>query len=435
MQDKLDQIAAKAKQNAKLKFTALVHHINVENLKVCYRELKRNKASGIDKMTVEAYGQNLHERLTLLVENMKAGRYKPQPVRRVYIPKPGKEDKRSLGIPAVEDKLVQLMLKKILESIYEADFLDCSYGFRPNRNCHRAIKALDEVVMTKRINYIVEVDIRKFFDNVQHDWLIKCLEERIRDPKIFGLIKRSLKAGAMEAGRYEATEQGTPQGGVVSPLLANIYLHYVLDLWFEKKIKPQAKGEMKLIRYSDDFVVCCENETEANAFLESLKQRLMKFGLSVAEDKTRIIKCGKQSWQQSERQGNKSESFNFLGFTHFGMKSRRGKWIMGHKTSKENLARKLKETNGWLKAIRNKVCLKDWWVILKAKLTGHFNYFGISGNMWCLKQFRKKVISLTFKWLNRRSQKKSMIWKEFFLYLKTYPLPEAKICYQLYQFV
>lgn len=434
MQNKLDLIAAKAKEDAQLKFTSLVHLINVENLGQCYRELKRNKACGIDEMTVESYGENLDCRLNLLIEKMKAGHYYPQPVRRVYIPKAGTDEKRGLGIPTVEDKLVQLMLKKILESIYEADFLDCSNGFRPGRNCHQVVKTLDELVMSKPINYIVEVDIRKFFDNVQHSWLIRCMEERIKDPKIFGLIKRFVKSGVMDGGRYESTEQGTPQGGVISPLLANIYLHYVLDLWFEKKVKPQAKGVMKLVRYCDDFVVCCESEADATRFLCELKQRLMKFGLSIAEEKTRIVRFGKRTWQLLEKQGKKAESFNFLGFTHYARKSRRGKWMMGHKTSKENLARKLKETNQWLKVIRNSISLKDWWVILRAKLTGHFNYFGISGNYRGINQFRDRVVSLVYKWINRRSQKKSMTWEKFSLYRQRYPLPEARICYSLYQF-
>lgn len=432
MQKKLNLIATKAKQDKKLKFTSLIHLINDENLKLCYRELKRNKACGVDGVTVEAYGENLRERLNLLVEKLKTKCYQPQPVKRVYIPKAGKDEKRGLGIPAVEDKLVQIALKKILESIYEADFMNCSYGFRPNKSCHQAVKALREEVVLKPINYIVEVDIRKFFDNVQHDWLMKFLSERISDPNLLGLVKRFLKSGAVESGCYKSTEQGTPQGGIISPLLANIYLHYVLDLWFEKKFKPQSKGMMKLIRYCDDFVVCCESEEDANLFLTSLKERLMKFGLWVAEDKTRIIKFGKRTWQLSEMQNSKSETFNFLGFTHFGTKSRRGRWIMGHKTSKENLARSLKETKEWLKKIRCEFKYKDWWPTLKAKLMGHYNYFGVSGNFRCLKQFRFMVTALVFKWINRQSQKRSMTWEQFVMYTQKYPLPKPRICHSLY---
>lgn len=235
MQNKLNQIAVRAKQDKRLKFTSLVHLINTENLARCYKELKRNKACGVDQITVESYGENLNEKLEVLVESMKRKQYQPQPVKRVYIPKAGSKEKRGLGIPSTEDKLVQIMLKKILENIYEANFLDSSYGFRPGRNCHQAVNALDKAVMYKPINYIVEVDIKKFYDNIQHKWLMRCLRERITDPNLLWLVKRFLKAGIVEAGNYEATKQGRPQGGIVSPVLANIYLHYVLDLWREKK--------------------------------------------------------------------------------------------------------------------------------------------------------------------------------------------------------
>ena len=341
-------------------------------------------------------------------------------------------EKRSLGIPAVEDKLVQLMLKKLLESIYEADFLDCSYGFRPGRSCHDAVNALDKSVMTKQISYIVEVDIKRFFDNVQHYWLHRCLEERITDPNLLGLVRRFLKSGVVEAGHYEPTKLGTPQGGVVSPLLANIYLHYVLDLWFEKKFKHQARGYVELIRYCDDYVVCCESQKDAQEFLESMKTRLAKFGLEISEAKTRVIQFGRRAWQLSKRSGKKPGSFNFLGFTHFHKTSRRGYFIMGHKTNKENLSRKLREMNLWLKSIRSFLPLKDWWPVLKSKLTGHYNYFGISGNYRCIAQYYTKVKFLVFKWINRRSQKKSMNFEIYLKYLGFNPLPEPRICRKLY---
>lgn len=434
MQKILNLIAAKAVREKQLKFTSLVHLINAENLKRCYAELKRNKAPGIDAMTVEEYGINLDERLNSLAERMKSKRYKPQPVRRVYIPKPGKVgEKRELGIPTVEDKLVQIMLKKILENIFEADFLNYSFGFRPKLSCHSAIKVLNDTVMTKPINFVVEVDIRRFFDTVSHKTMMRCLKVRIADSNLLWLVNRFLKAGIIDAGQYESTECGTPQGGNLSPLLANIYLHYVLDLWFEKKIKPKAKGYMHLTRYCDDFVVCCESEVDAKTFLESLKTRLNEFNLTVSDEKTRIIRFGQREWYLAAKQKRKVASFNFLGFTHYATKSRRGKWILGHKTSKENYARKLKETKEWLKAIRNFVKLNDWWPILRSKLTGHFNYFGISGNYRGISQFRRRVISLAFKWINRRSQKKSMTWEKYNLYLQSNPLPEARICFSLYQ--
>ncbi len=432
MQNKLNQIAVRAKQDKRLKFTSLMHLINVENLAECYKELKRNKACGIDQVTVEAYGENLEEKLKILVGSMKRKQYQPQPVKRVYIPKAGSDEKRGLGIPSTEEKLVQIMLKKILENIYEANFLDNSYGFRPGRNCHQAINALDKAVMHKPINYIVEVDIKKFYDNIQHKWLMRCLRERIADPNLLWLVKRFLKAGVVETGHYEATKQGTPQGGIVSPVLANIYLHYVLDLWFEKKFKPESRGCIKLIRFCDDFVVCCESKVDAEEFLELLKQRLSKFGLEVSENKTRVVKFGRREWQQAIREKRRTESFNFLGFTHYGAKSRKGRLIMGHKTSKLNLARKLKEIKEWLKRVCNCIRLKDWWQILRTKLMGHYNYFGISGNYWRLKQFYTSVIKLAFKWINRRSQRKSMNWEQYVHYRQVNPLPKPKVYFSLY---
>lgn len=431
MQVKLNQIAKRAKQDKRLKFTSLIHHVNEANLAECYQVLKRNKACGIDGETVEAYGINLEDRLNQLVESIKLKQYRPKPVKRVYIPKAGKNEKRGLGIPSVEDKLVQIMLKQILEQIYEAEFLDMSYGFRPKLSCHDAIRALHKTVMTKPINYIVEVDIKGFFDNVNHYWLQRCLEEKIVDRNLLWLVRKFLKAGVVEDGKQLVTEVGTPQGGVISPLLANIYLHYVLDLWF-KKVKSQAKGHMELIRYCDDFVVCCESEKDAKNFLDLLHVRLEKFGLQVSEDKTRVLKFGRKVWKHAQGSKEKVETFTFLGFTHYCGKSRQGYFVMGHKTSKENLCQKLKETKEWLKNIRNKLCLKAWWPVLKSKLTGHYNYFGVSGNYRCLYKFYKSIFWIVFKWINRRSQKKSMNVKEYQNYLQWNPLPTPRICNAMY---
>lgn len=432
MEAKLAQIAKKAKQDKKLKFTSLIHHVNEANLVKCYQELKKNKACGIDGQTVEEYGENLDANVKQLVERLKVKAYQPKPAKRVYIPKAGRKEKRGLGIPSVEDKLVQIMLKKILERIYEADFLDVSYGFRPKLSCHDAVKALNKEVMKKPINYIVEVDIKGFFDNVNHDWLQRCLEERITDSNLICLVKRFLKAGYVEEGKEIATTVGTPQGGVISPLLANIYLHYVLDLWFKKKVKPKARGHIELIRYCDDFVVCCESEKDAKSFLDILKARLGKFGLEISEDKTKVLKFGRQVWKHAQKQKGKVETFNFLGFTHYCGKSRKGYFVMVHKTSKENLSRKLKETKEWLKKMRCQVKLKELLPILKSKLIGHYNYFGISGNYRCLKQFYTMIFWLLFKWINRRSQKKSMSFEIYSNYLQHNPLPMPRICYALY---
>jgi len=429
---KLKLIAERAKRDKKVKFTSLAYLIDEESLAECYRELKKDKACGIDGVTVEAYGANLEEKIRELVKSMKEKRYRPKPVRRVYIPKPGKRGERPLGIPSVEDKLVQLMVKKILEAIFEQDFLECSNGFRPGKSCHRAVDQLDKVVMTKPINYVVEVDIEKFFDTVRHYWLLRCIEERVADPNFLWLIRKFLKAGIVEEGRWIESERGTPQGAIVSPLLANIYLHYVLDLWFEKRFRTKAEGYVQMVRYCDDFVVVCESRRDAERFLVELSERFSKFGLRISKDKTKIVAFGRKAWEGSKETREKPKTFNFLGFTHYGAASRSGKFIVGHKTSKQSLACKLWETKEWLKKVRSMISLREWWPILKAKLIGHYNYFGISGNMRCLRQFYGQVISMVFKWINRRSQKKSMNWRQYHQYLKWYPLPLPKIYHTIY---
>jgi RNA-directed DNA polymerase len=258
------------------------------------------------------------------------------------------------------------------------------------------------------------------------------LEERISDPNLLWLVMRFLKAGVMENEKHQASDLGTPQGGVVSPLLANIYLHYVLDIWFERVIQPKACGFMQMIRYADDFVVCCESERDAKEFLTLLEERFTKFGLELSPEKTQIIKFGRHQWKLSQKTGNKPETFNFLGFTHYCRTSRDRHFVMGHKTSKENLNRKLENTKRWIKSIRNLLPLEEWWPTLKAKLSGHYNYFGVSGNYRCLNQYYYRVINMIFKWINRRSQRKSMSWEFFLQYLQWNPLPQPRICYALY---
>jgi group II intron reverse transcriptase/maturase len=287
--------------------------------------------------------------------------------------------------------------------------------------------------MAKPINYIVEVDIQKFFDTVDHTWLMKCLQERIADENLLWIIRKQLKAGVMESGQWKETEEGTPQGGVISPVLANIYLHYVLDLWFEVKFKPAARGYVQLIRYCDDFVVACESEQDAKTFLAEVEERLAKFGLKISPEKTQIIKFGRQAWKNAQRTGSKAATFNFLGFTHYCGKTRNGAFSMRHKTSKQNLARKLKNFKEWLKSMRNAAPLKDWWKTISAKLIGHYNYFGVSGNIRSLSKYYQRILWMLFKWINRRSQKKSLNYGQFMKYLQWNPLPTPRIQYALWE--
>lgn len=431
MRTKLASQTLRAGENLKYKFTTLAYLLTEDFLKGCFRELKRDKASGIDGLSVEEYEVKLEERVKNLVVRLKAKKYKPQPVRRVYIPK-SNGSKRGLGIPAVEDKIVQMGIKKILEPIFEADFYDVSFGFRPNRSCHDALYVLNQTVMTKPVNYVVDMDIEKFFDNIDHKWLMKCLKQRIKDPSLLRLIVRFLKAGVMEEGRLLQTDKGTPQGGVLSPLLANIYLHYILDLWFEKKVKKQSKGFVQLIRYADDFIVGFQYGNEAKAFVERLKKRLGKFGLKIAESKSRVIEFGRFARNNVRRKGKKEETFDFLGFTHFCEMTRNGKFKLGRKTSRARFQQKATAMNDWLRRVRNRVKLEKWWKVLRLKLSGHYRYYGVSGNFRALEKFNRVTIRSAYKWINRRSQKRSFNWNQFRHFMEYNPLPTPKICYSIY---
>ena len=429
---KLAALTRRAREDPKCRFTSLAHLLTEGFLADCFWELKRDKAPGVDGVRVEEYEVNLEENLKDLVRRMKAKQYKPQPVRRAYIPK---EDgrQRGLGIPTIEDKIVQMGIKRILEAIFEVDFIEgVSYGFRPGRGCHDALDALDKVVMRQPVNSVVDMDIEKYFDTIDHGWLMECLKQRVADSSLLRLIGRFLKAGVLEEGQVRETEAGTPQGGIISPLLANIYLHYVLDLWFERKVKPQCRGYARLIRYADDFVVCFQSEQEARAFGEMLRERLAKFGLRIAEKKSRIIAFGRYVWGQAQREGKKVETFDFLGFTHYCDRTRKGAFKLGRKTASKKFRQKVKELNTWMKRVRNYVELKDWWRVLRMKMIGHYRYYGISGNYPALRKFYRCAFKLAYKWINRRSQKRSMNFAKYLRFLEFNPLPQPKVYHSLY---
>jgi RNA-directed DNA polymerase len=428
LETKLDLIAKRAKAEPKTRFTTLAHLLNEETLVECYGELKRGKAPGIDGVSVAEYGENLEEKLKGLVSRMKAKQYRPQAVRRVNIPK-GNGKLRPLGISTVEDKIVQRGLTRILEAIFEGDFLDVSHGFRPGRGCHGALQTYDRMVMTKRVSYVIEVDIKGYYDHIDHGWLMKCLEQRIADPNFLSLIVRTLKAGVMEEGVRDETEMGAPQGGIVSPILSNIYLHYILDLWFERELKKRLKGYAQLIRYADDFVIGCEYEWEAQEILVELKERLKKFGLEVSEEKTRIVEFGRFAQERAEKRGGKAGTVEFLGFTHFCTKSRSGRFMVGRRTSGKRFRAKLVAMNEWLKGVRNSLPLADWWRILRWKLNGHYQYYGVTGNWRGISRFHQEVLRMTYKWWNRRSQKRSGDWEEFQRRLQWNPLPPPRLAH------
>lgn len=403
-----------------------MHLFNEDFLKECFYCLKRDKAVGVDGVKVAEYEANLTENIKDLVKRLRSWSYRPKPVRRVYIPKAGGK-LRPLGIVSVEDKIVQMALKKILEAIYEVDFLPVSFGFRPGRNCHQAVDAIYKAVMVRPTNYIADVDIERFFDTVDHKRLMTLLGKRIADPNILRLISRFLKAGYLEEGRYYQVEEGTPQGSILSPLLANVYLHYVLDLWFEKDFKKEAIAYCQLIRYCDDAVAAFQKKADATRFDKEVRKRLAEFGLKVSEEKSRIIPFGRYPFASFERNGGKPETFDFLGFTFYCTRSRKGNFLLGRKTAKKKYRQKIKELKCWLKATRNLVKLEEWWKTLARKLEGHYRYYGISGNMREMQSYYRQAIGKTFKWVNRRSQRKSYTWRQFCRYLQYNPLPKPKI--------
>jgi group II intron reverse transcriptase/maturase len=433
VETKLIKIAEIARQKPKEKFTSLYHYINKEMLLKCHKQLLGNKATGIDDVTKQEYSKELDNNIENLVVKLRNHSYKPQAVKRVYIPK-GDGKTRPLGIPSYEDKLVQMALNKILQSIYEADFKDFSYGFRPKRNCHSAIKALNKVIENGRINYVVDADIKGFFNNVNHEWMIKFLEVRIGDPNIIRLVKKFLKAGLMDNGVIKTTEIGTPQGSIVSPTLANIYLHYSLDLWFEKVIKRNFRGQAEITRYADDFVCCFQYESEARQFCRLLVSRLNKFNLEVERTKSKLILFGRFAEETRKSKGFKNaETFDFLGFTHYCAKSKRGYFRVKRKTSKKKFRAKVKDFNQWIKSVRNKLHIGDVFKLTKQKLMGHYQYYGITDNSYMIGQFCLEIKKALFKWLNRRSQRRSFDLEKFKMYMKYNPLPKPKINVNVYR--
>jgi len=440
METKLARIAEVARKQPQEKFTSLAHLINEETIKQCHREMNGKKAAGVDQKTKEDYELDLESNVKDLIQRMKRQAYKPQPARRVYIPKPGSDKMRPLGIPAYEDKLVQAALAKILNAIYEQDFLECSFGFRPNRGCHDALKVLNKIVNNQRINYVVDADIKGFFDHVDHEWLMKFLQHRIADPNILRLIARFLKAGIVEAGITYDTPQGTPQGGVVSPILGNIYLHYVLDLWFEQRVRKACKGLAYMVRYADDSVFCFECEEDAQAFYTELIARLREFNLEVAEEKTKIVKLDKSDRDKERNDkddegsgGNlTSKSFDFLGFTHYPWVSDKGITYIRGKTSNKKYRASLLRCKEWIRGNRH-MPSKEFMKRLRTKLLGYCRYYGITGNREAVSNFIDEVKRLIYKWLNRRSQRKSFNWNKFNLFLKKYPLPRPQTYVNIFE--
>lgn len=432
MGTELERIAEMARKHPGEKLTTLAHHINEDTLKECHRDMDRQKAVGVDGVSWDRYEQNLQENISGLMQRMRKGAYRPQPVRRVYIPKAGSDKMRPLGIPCHEDKLVQMQVSRILDAVYEQEFLDCSFGFRPDRNCHDALKVLNHVIEKRNINYVVDADIKGFFDNVNHAVLMELLQMRIGDPKLLSLIKRILVAGVMEDGQVKPTEKGVPQGGGSSAVLSNVYLHHVLDSWFMEVVKRHCKGEAHLVRYADDFVACFQYEDDAKRFYASLVKRLEKFGLEVAVEKTRIIAFGRSASHERERNGQgKPETFDFLGFTHYCGKSTNGRFRVKRKTSAKKFRASLARVKEWLHL--NLVSpTAEVISMLAMKLVGHYRYYGITDNSIMIGDFYHHIRKMLFKWFCRWSQKTGMNWDKFQCHLSRYPIPRGRIMVNIY---
>lgn len=423
MEKELNRIAELAKKHGQLQ--TVIHHVNADTLKAEHKRQKTGKATGADRVTKEEYGEKLDENIGKLVGRMKTYSYRPQPVRRAYIPKEGSSDKlRPLGIPAYEDKLVQGVMRNILDAVYEGKFYDFSYGFRKGKSQHQAIKAVNDLIMFKKINWVVDADIKGFFDNLDHEWLMKFLGNDIQDKNFLRYIKRFLKAGIMEGlERYE-TDRGAPQGGLISPVCANVYLHYVLDIWFDKVVKKDCEGEAYIIRYADDFVCMFQNENEAKKFYTDLKIRLAKFGLEIAEDKSKIIRFGRYAKQNEP--GGETETFDFLGFMHINGKTRAGKYTVAHRISRKKMKVKRARIKEWLKYnIRDKI--PNIIAELNKKLRGLYQYYGISGNSKSLQNIDLYVKQSLHKALKRRSQRSKMTWERFNRILAQFPLERPTI--------
>jgi len=407
-----------------------MHHFNADALAECFHQLDGRKAVGLDGITKVEYAEGLDTNLQDLTDRMKRMAYRPAPVRRVEIPKEGSPSAtRPLGISTLEDKIVQKMMHRVLESIYEPVFRDCSYGFRPGRGCHDAIRALHQHLFRSEVQTVMDVDLAGFFDRIDHRLLAGFLRQKIRDERFIRYVHRMFKAGVLAQGELTVSEEGVPQGSICSPILANVFAHYVIDVWFEEVVQPRCAGRVRLFRYADDLVVCCQYERDAQRILCALEKRLAKYRLALNPEKTQLVPF---SGLSAYRQQPQAMAFAFLGFTFYWGRSRNGAIIPMLKTEGKRLRAKLKRVGEWARRMRNQEKLLRLWKRFCAKLGGHIAYFGVSFNGRAVHHFLQAAIRILFKWLNRRSQRKSFTWAQFVLFMQAHPLPKVRIYHKLW---
>jgi RNA-directed DNA polymerase len=432
---KQERIAELARQSPQMAFTSLAYLVDLDWLIEAYRRTRKDGAAGVDGVTAAEYEQDLEGNLQRLLDRVKSGTYRAPPVRRVHIPKGNsKTETRPIGIPTLEDKILQRAVVMLLEPIYEHDFLDCSYGFRPGRSAHQALQTLWEQSTGLQGGWILEVDIRKFFDHLDHGHLRQFLQHRVRDGVLLRLIGKWLNAGVMEDGSVSYPDAGSPQGGVVSPLLANLFLHYVLDLWFHQEVLPRLRGPAFLIRYADDFIIGFGDPEDAQRVMEVLPKRFGKYGLTIHPDKTRLVPFQRPSNRmrdEKDRLKTRPGTFDFLGFTHYWGKSRKGHWIVTRKTASNRFTRAVQSIAQWCRFNRHKP-IREQQEKLNQKIRGHCAYYGITRNMRALQRFRHEVQRCWRKWLNRRNRKRTMTWEVFSHLLQRYPLAPVRVVRSVY---
>jgi group II intron reverse transcriptase/maturase len=420
---KQQRIAELAKRMTDVGFTSLAYYIDLEWLQEAYRLIRKDGAVGVDEVTAQEYEKDLEGNLQGLLNRFKSGRYVAPPVKRAYIPK-GDGGMRPIGIPSLEDKILQRAVVMVLTPLYEQDFLECSFGFRPGRSVHQALEVMWQEIMNMGGCRVMEVDIKKYFDTVRHEHLREFVKKRVRDGVLLRVIGKWLKAGVMEDGAIHYPKQGTPQGGVISPLISNVYLHEVLDLWFEREVRPRLTRKAVLIRFADDFVILFADKGDAQRVEAVLPKRFGKYGLEIHEDKTRLV-----DFEKPQGDRRKSETYVFLGFTHFWGRSRKGKWVVKRKTADKKFKQAVRRVYLWCKAHRHEPVRVQWEALCR-KVRGHYNFYGITFNGRGVHRFFEQVKRAWQKWLNRRSRTRHMPWERFNRLLERYPLPKPKIVHK-----